>query len=157
MIITTCAYLFNKKNEVLLLHRIKKKNDINENKWIGVGGKKESNESIEECLLREVNEETNLSLNTYNLKAMVFFPNMYHGEDELMYLYTSHDFSGTLNTNCNEGDLKWVPLSLVSELNMWQGDRYFFDWFNDDYKYIAYIHYEHDEIVEYKVNRQIKL
>ena len=148
MIVTSCCYIF-KDHQVLLLHRVKKENDINEGKWIGVGGKLQ-NESIEECLLREVKEETSLILNSYQLKGIILFPNMYHGEDELMYLYTSNDFSGVLTENCNEGILEWIDLDQVTQLNMWEGDHHFFDWFKDDCLHFACIKYEGDQVTEYQ-------
>lgn len=120
---TTLCYL-EKDSCYLMLHRTKKKNDFNEGKWIGVGGKLEEGETVTECLKREVFEETGLTLNSYKPRGIIFFFSEKY-EDEEMYLFTSDDFSGELDFNCNEGDLKWIPEEDVLSLNLWEGDRYF--------------------------------
>lgn len=120
----TLCYLENNKGEYLMLHRVKKKNDVNKDKWIGVGGKFERDESPEECLLREVREETGLTLLDYRLRGVVTF--VAEGwETEYMYLYTAREWSGIM-TSCDEGDLEWVSKSRVQELPIWEGDKVFF-------------------------------
>ena len=107
-----------------MLHRVKKKNDVNQDKWIGVGGKFEADESPEECLLREVREETGLTLTDYRFRAVVTF--VAQGwETEYMHLYTATGWTGEL-TDCDEGTLEWVPKARVQELPIWEGDKIFF-------------------------------
>lgn len=120
----TLCYLENDKGEYLMLHRVKKKNDVNHDKWIGVGGKFEADESPEECLLREVREETGLTLTDYRFRAVVTF--VAEGfETEYMHLFTATAWTGEL-TACDEGDLEWVPKSRVRDLPIWEGDKLFF-------------------------------
>lgn len=125
----TLCYLENDKDEYLMLHRVKKKNDINHDKWIGVGGKFEANESPEECLLREVREETGLTLTDYRFRGVITFVAENY-ETEYIYLYTATAWSGEL-TDCDEGDLEWVPKSRIQDLPIWEGDRVFFKLIED--------------------------
>ena len=120
----TLCYLENDNNEYLMLHRVKKKNDVNQDKWIGVGGKFEDKESPEECLLREVREETGLTLTDYRFRGIVTFASD-GWETEYMHLYTATGWTGTM-TECDEGNLEWVPKSRVQELPIWEGDKLFF-------------------------------
>ncbi len=108
-----------------MLHRIKKHEDINAGKWIGIGGKLEPGETPEECLIREVREETGLELTEYRFRGEVYFLNDVY-PDELMYLYTAAGFTGIIS-ECNEGVLEWVEKEKVSTLPMWEGDKVFFD------------------------------
>lgn len=120
--LTTLCYI-EKDNRYLMLHRIKKENDINKDKWIGIGGHFEKGESPEECLLREVKEETGLTLHSYRFRGLVTFVTL-QGVTEYMCLYTSNDFSGTVIT-CDEGELEWVKKERFRELNLWEGDYIF--------------------------------
>ena len=125
--LTTLCYL-EKNDSYLLLHRIKKQNDINKAKWIGVGGHFEDFESPDECLVREVFEETGLKLNSYQFRGIVTFVSHDSGEKmyEYMCLYTSSDFSGTM-IDCDEGKLEWVKKADMKKLNFWEGDYIFLD------------------------------
>lgn len=125
--LTTLCYL-EKNDSYLLLHRIKKQNDINKDKWIGVGGHFEDFESPDECLVREVFEETGLKLNSYQFRGIVTFVSHDSGEKmyEYMCLYTSSDFSGTM-IDCDEGKLEWVKKADMKKLNFWEGDYIFLD------------------------------
>ena len=120
MLLTTICYIVKDK-EVLMLHRIKKENDMNANKWIGVGGKVEEGESPKECIIRETLEETGLTINNPILKSVVTF-NFAKYDNELMFVYTANEFEGEIK-ECNEGVLKWVPIDKLGELAMWEGDR----------------------------------
>jgi len=122
MINTTLCYI-EKDNKFLMLHRTKKENDLNEGKWIGVGGKFEKGETPEECLLREVKEETGLTLIKYRLRAVITFILNEWGT-EYMYLFTANEFSGELR-ECNEGDLQWVDKKdiLFTLKVVYDGDR----------------------------------
>lgn len=122
--LTTLCYI-EKDDCYLMMHRISKKNDINKDKWIGIGGHFEEDESPEECLLREAKEETGLTLTSYQFRGIVTFD----CEDyptEYMCLYTADGYEGTM-TECSEGKLEWVPKKQIPELNLWKGDLIFFD------------------------------
>lgn len=119
---TTLCYI-EKDGCYLLLHRIKKENDLNHDKWIGIGGKFEENESPEECLLREVREETGLCLTEYRYCGIVTFVSD-RWEGEYMHLYHATGFTGKL-TDCDEGVLEWLPMERFAELPQWQGDQIF--------------------------------
>lgn len=124
MLNTTLCYIL-RGDEVLMLHRIKKKNDINQGKWIGVGGKLEPGESPDECLLREAREETGLTLTSWRCRGVVTFLSDV-GEGEYMYLFTADGFTGELIT-CDEGELQWVPREFLNTLPHWEGDKIFLD------------------------------
>ena len=119
---TTLCYL-EQDGALLMLHRVKKVNDENQDKWIGVGGKLEDKESPEDCLLREVWEETGLTLERWRYRGLVTFVSD-KWETEYMHLYTADRFSGTLK-ECDEGNLEWVPRDRVESLPLWQGDKIF--------------------------------
>ena len=120
--LTTLCYI-EKNGSYLMLHRVKKQNDINHDKWIGVGGHFEHHESPEDCLLREVKEETGLTLKNFAFRGIVTFVS---DEDpaEYMCLYTSDSFEGEL-TDCAEGTLEWVPFEKIESLELWEGDKIF--------------------------------
>lgn len=120
--LSTLCYI-EKDGRYLMLHRNVKENDVNEGKWIGVGGHFEQDESPEECLLREVKEETGYTLTSYQFRAMVTFVSG-TGVTEYMSLFTADGFEGR-PIPCNEGDLEWVEISHIGELNLWEGDRIF--------------------------------
>lgn len=119
---TTLVYI-EKDDCYLMLHRTKKDVDENKGKWIGVGGKFEEGESPEECMFREVREETGLTVLDYKLRGIVTFTSEVWGS-QYMYLFTASDFEGEL-TACDEGELKWIPKSQILDLNIWEGDRAF--------------------------------
>ena len=119
---TTLCYL-EQNGCYLMLHRIKKKNDVNHDKWIGVGGKFDPGETAEACALREVWEETGLTMQSPAYRGIVDFT-CEPWPAERMHLYTCTDFTGTL-TDCNEGTLEWVPKPEVENLPIWQGDKIF--------------------------------
>ena len=120
---TTLCYI-EREGQYLMLHRVKKENDLNHDKYVGVGGKFEANESPDECLRREVLEETGLTLTDYRCRGVVTFVSD-EWEGEYMYLYTATGFEGTLR-ECDEGTLKWVPIEDVPNLPLWVGDKIFF-------------------------------
>lgn len=122
MELTTLCYI-EQNESYLMLHRVTKPNDISKGKWIGVGGHFEALESPEDCLLREVKEETGLTLTAYRFRGIVTF--LYNDEEaEYMCLYTADAFEGEL-TKCDEGHLKWIPKEQIGTLNLWEGDRIF--------------------------------
>lgn len=119
---TTLCYI-EKDGCYLLLHRIKKENDLNRDKWVGIGGKFEENESPEECLLRETREETGLTLTDYRYCGIVTFVSD-QWEGEYMHLFHATSFKGTL-IDCNEGVLEWIPKERFAALPQWEGDQLF--------------------------------
>lgn len=150
MKITTLCYIEHDK-QYLMLHRIKKENDINEGKWIGVGGHAENGESPEECLLREVKEETGLTLTSYRFRALITFISDKQ-EPELMCLFTADEFFGKLIT-CNEGDLKWVDKTIVPTLPTLEGDAIFLKLLleNEENFFTLKLVYESESLVDQKL------
>ena len=124
MINCTLCYLENDRGDYLMLHRVKKKNDVNHDKWIGVGGKFEDGESPEECLLREVREETGFTLTNYRYRGIITFVSE-GWPTEYIHLFTADGWTGEMR-ECDEGDLAWVPKAEVPNLPIWEGDRVFF-------------------------------
>ena len=124
---TTLCYLENDRGEYLMLHRVKKQHDVNQDKWIGVGGKFEENESPDECLLREVREETGLTLTDYRFRGVVTFLTDGGWEGEYMYLFTARRWEGELDSACGEGELEWVAKDQVPRLPIWEGDKIFLE------------------------------
>ena len=119
---TTLCYIEN-NDQYLMLHRIKKQNDMNQGKWIGVGGHVEDQETPEECLVREVKEETGFTLTSYKFRGLVTFINN-ECESELMCVFTADGYTGEL-IECNEGELCWIDKNTVPELPAWEGDKVF--------------------------------
>ena len=148
--LTTLCYI-EKDDKYLMLHRIKKEHDINKDKWIGVGGHFEKDETPEECLLREVKEETGLTLNRFKLRGVItFLSNEFH--TEYMFLYTADDFSGEL-MECDEGTLEWVEKSKVYDLPIWEGDKIFFRLLEESEEFFSLkLRYEGNILVEVVLN-----
>ena len=146
MINTTLCYI-TRGDDVLMLHRVKKKNDINKDKWIGIGGKFEGEESPDECLLREVREETGLELTQWQCRGVVTF--LSDGcEGEFMYLFTADGFRGEPK-ECDEGDLQWVSRDFLYSLPMWEGDKIFLDLLWQDAPFfLLKLRYEGDRLAE---------
>ena len=140
---TTLIYL-EKDDKYLMLHRNKKVNDINKDKWIGVGGHVEENETIDQCVIREVKEETNLDLISYKLHGEVLF--VLNGYEELMYVYTSKEFEGVLK-ECNEGTLEWINKKEVTNLPIWEGDKFIFELMNKDEYFKIKLVYKNDILI----------
>ena len=119
---STLCYI-ERGDSYLLLHRVKKENDLNRDKWIGIGGKLEPDESPEECVLREVREETGLTLTSFRYRGIVTFVSD-RWEGEYMHLFTADGFTGTL-ADCDEGVLEWIKKSDFAALPQWEGDKIF--------------------------------
>ena len=152
--LTTLCYL-EKDDAYLMLHRVSKKNDINKDKWIGIGGHFQVNESPEECLLREAKEETGLTLTSYRFRGIVTFITDGLEEAEYMHLYTADGFEGEMIA-CDEGTLEWVPKSKIPELNLWEGDLIFFKLLAEDAPFFSLkLVYQGDKLVEAVLNGNI--
>ena len=120
--LTTLCYI-EQDGKYLMLHRVKKENDMNKDKWIGVGGHFEADESPEDCVLREVKEETGYTLTSYRFRGIITF--LYRDVCEYMCLYTADGFTGEAK-ECDEGTLEWVEIDKVEDLDLWEGDKIFF-------------------------------
>ena len=129
MLNTTLCYI-SRGSEYLMLHRVKKKNDINHDKWIGIGGKFETDESPDECLLREAREET-----------------------EYMHLFTADGFEGEIRT-CDEGELEWIDRKKLYDLTLWEGDKIFLRLLENDDEpfFLLKLGYDGDELVSAVLN-----
>ena len=142
---TTLCYI-EKDDRYLMLYRNRKDQDENKGKWIGVGGKLEEGESPEECLIREVAEETGLILTGYKRRGLITFVSDEWGT-EYMHLFLGTAYEGELG-ECDEGELKWIDKSDVMDLNLWEGDRIFLKALMDTDDYISMkLSYKGDELV----------
>ena len=148
--LSTLCYL-EQDGKYLMLHRVKKKNDINKEKWIGVGGHFEAEEAPEECVIREVREETGFTLNSWNFRGIVTFVSG-DGVVEYMHLYTADETSGEL-IECSEGELVWIDKSEVYNLPVWEGDKIFFRLLEEreDYFSLKLIYNEAGELIESEI------
>ncbi len=147
---TTLCYI-EQDGCYLMLHRVKKENDENKDKWIGIGGKFEDKESPEDCVLREALEETGLTLTSYRYRGLVTFVSD-RWPTEYMHLFHADGFSGQLK-NCDEGDLQWLPKEQLYSLPMWEGDRIFLDLLEQDVPFFSLkLVYEGETLVEAVLN-----
>ena len=146
MKLTTLCYI-EKDNQYLMLHRTKKENDQSHDKWLGIGGKLEQDESPEDCMKREIMEETGLTVTSFTFAGVITFVSDVW-ETEYMFLYVVDGFTGDMIT-CDEGDLQWVPKEEVMKLNLWEGDRIFINrLLNEEYGFSIRYVYEGDDLVE---------
>ena len=144
---TVLCYL-KKGNQYLFMLRNKEKNDLNEGKWIGIGGHIEPGESKEEALIREVKEETGFTINSFKYRGEILFIN--NDYQEIMYIFTSDDYSGEM-IECDEGELSWIDKDKILDLNLWEGDRYFLKPLLNSDKMIKFeMIYKDKELVEVK-------
>lgn len=143
---TTLCYL-ERDDHYLMLHRTKKEHDFNKDMWIGVGGHFEENESPDECLLREVKEETGLTLTSYKMRGILTF--VYRDICEYVCLYTADGFEGEM-TSCNEGELKWVPKDKLLTLNLFEGDLIFFKLLLEDAPFFS-LKLTYDQVNEHRL------
>lgn len=126
MQLATLCYVID-KNKTLMLHRIKKKNDVHEGKWNGLGGKFETGETPQECAIREVKEESGLLIKNPMMHGFITFP-MFDGiKDWYVFIFTAKKFSGKL-IESQEGKLEWINNDKLLDLNLWEGDRIFIPW-----------------------------
>ena len=148
---TTLCYI-TRGDHVLMLHRVKKENDVNRDKWIGIGGKFEGEEAPDECLLREVREETGLTLTNWQCRGIVTFLCNGPWEGEYMYLFTADGFAGEL-IDCDEGELQWVSRDFLDDLPKWEGDQIFLDLLWQDAPFfLLKLRYDGDSLVEAVLN-----
>lgn len=139
-----------KDNKTLMLHRIKKENDIHEGRWVGLGGKVEPGETPEECVIREVLEESGLKIKNPILRGVLTFPKFNSGDDWYVFIFTANDFEGNLEQS-KEGTLKWIDDSEIFNLNLWDGDKIFMKWIEDEKIFSGKFVYEGENLAEHSV------
>ena len=147
MINSTLCYI-EQDGKYLMLHRTMKQNDANEDKWIGVGGRIEDKESPNECVLREVKEETGVTLTDYKYRGLVTFVSD-KWDTEYMHLFTADGYSGQIVYDCDEGVLEWVSKEKVTSLPIWEGDKLFLELLDKENRFFSLkLVYECDKLVE---------
>lgn len=147
---TTVCYI-EKDNSYLMIHRVKKKNDANKDKWIGIGGKLEEGESPYDCVLREVKEEAGLTLGKVAYKGFITFVSDQFGT-EYMHLFKSTDFSGEIFANCDEGVLEWIPKADLLKIPMWEGDKIFLKLLDEDVPFFSLkLVYQGDTLIDHQI------
>jgi len=149
MQLATLCYVID-KDKTLMLHRIKKKNDMHEGKWNGLGGKFEHGESPEECAIREVKEESGLLIKKPKMHGFITFPMFDGKKDWYVFLFTAKEFKGKLIDSC-EGRLEWIPNNKLLELNLWEGDKIFIPWLMQDKFFSAKFAYENGKLKKHNV------
>ena len=151
MLNSTLCYL-ERGDQYLMLHRVKKKNDLNHDKWIGVGGKCEEGESPEDCLLRETREETGLTLTDYRYRGIVTFDWAGAEETQYMHLFTASAWTGTPHP-CDEGELAWIKKEDLLSLPLWEGDKIFLSLLEEDAPFFSLkLRYEGDKLAGAALN-----
>jgi len=148
MILATLCYLRH-NSHTLMLHRVKKENDMHAGKWNGLGGKFEAGESPEECVIREVKEEAGLTIRNPRLCGLLMFPN-FKGNDWYVFTFTATEFDGAL-IESSEGNLKWIPDDQVASLPLWESDHIFLPWIHESKFFSAKFVYEGDHMKGYEV------
>ena len=152
MKLATLCYITNKKTDsTLMIHRVKKENDYHLGKWNGLGGKFEQGESPEECAIREIKEESGLTVNKITMKGFITFPMFDGKEDWYVFLFVSDKYEGKL-IDSKEGNLAWIPNEKLMEINLWDGDKIFIPWLFKDKFFSAKFNYENGEFINYEVN-----
>lgn len=148
---TTLCYL-ERGRDYLMLHRVKKEVDENKDKWIGIGGKFEEGESPEDCLLREVREETGLTLTSWRYRGIVTFVSNEWGT-EYMHLFTADAWEGALRQDCDEGELEWIHREKLLSLPIWEGDKIFLRLLDEDAPFFSLkLRYKGDRLAEAVLN-----
>ena len=149
MKIGTLCYIKH-NGQTLMLHRIKKENDMHEGKWNGLGGKLDPGETPEECIIREVEEESGLTIQNPQLKGILTFP-MFDGIDDWMaFVFTASSFTGHLIAS-PEGNLKWINDDEIFNLNLWPGDRIFLKWLKEDRFFSGKFIYKNKQLIDHHV------
>lgn len=150
---TLCYVKDRKKGKTLMLHRVKKEQDMHEGKWNGLGGKFEQGETPEECVIREVREESGLTIKNPMLKGVLTFPLFSDQEDWRVFIFVAEDFEGQVipSEDANEGDLEWVDDSELQKLNLWEGDRIFMNWLDGKGFFSGKFVYENKKLKDHKV------
>ncbi|HBE87563.1 MAG TPA: DNA mismatch repair protein MutT [Elusimicrobia bacterium] len=151
MKLATLCYV-RRGGRTLMLHRVKKKDDVHEGKWNGLGGKLEPGESPEDCVVREIREEAGLRIKSPVLKGVLTFPDFAKGEDWYVFVFTASSFTGRL-IDSPEGELRWIPDRDLLKLNLWEGDRVFLPLLRRRGHFSGKFHYRSGRLVKYKVEK----
>lgn len=152
MKLATLCYVINKKNNsTLMIHRVKKENDYHHGKWNGLGGKFEPGESPEECAIREIKEESGLTVKDIVMKGLITFPMFDGKEDWYVFLFVTDNFEGEI-IDSNEGNLAWIPNEKLTKINLWEGDKIFIPWLFQDKFFSAKFNYKDGRFIDYEVN-----
>ena len=148
---TTLCYI-EKDEKYLMLHRIKKQNDINRDKWIGIGGKVEDGESPHDCIIREIKEETGISPTNIRYRGLItFVSNIY--ETEYMHLFSCNEFEGEIISSCDEGNLEWIAINDLLDLPMWEGDKIFLSLLKKENRFFSLkLVYTEDTLTSYSLH-----
>jgi 8-oxo-dGTP diphosphatase len=152
MKLATLCYIMDREKEVtLMLHRITKENDYHEGKWNGLGGKFDLSETPEECVIREVEEESGLKISSPQLHGIITFP-LFDGKDDwYVFLFTADKFEGEM-IKSDEGHLEWISNDKVLSLNLWEGDKIFIPWILNGKFFSAKFVYDNKQLIDYTVN-----
>ncbi len=150
MILATLCYI-KQGQHTLMVYRNKKPNDMHAGKWNGLGGKFEPGESPEECVTREVREESGLEVRHPKLHGLLIFPN-FKGDDWYVFVFTAREYSGKILDDSSEGDLEWIPDEKLASLNLWESDRVFFPWLESDRFFTAKFIYAGNKMKNYEVH-----
>ena len=148
-ILATLCYIKD-KDKTLMLYRNKKKDDYHEGKWNGLGGKLEPGETPEDCVLREVKEETGLTIRNPMMHGIITFPKFDGENDWYVFIFTATQFEGNIISS-DEGKLEWIPNEKLFELNLWEGDKIFLEWLFKDKFFSAKFIYINKDFVDYSV------
>lgn len=149
MKLATLCYV-RQNGKTLMIHRVKKKNDMHQGKWNGLGGKLEAGETPEECAIREIYEESGLRARNIELKGLLTFPGFANEEDWYAFVFTVHDFEGEL-IDSPEGYLSWIDDNKLAELELWDGDRVFLKWLDNPGFFSAKFNYKDGQFIDYQV------
>jgi len=149
MKLATLCYIRN-QGKTLMIHRTKRENDMHKGKWNGLGGKFEPGETPEECITREVFEESGLRIHAPQMKGFITFPGFANDEDWYAFVFTADQFEGELIEN-EEGFLEWIDNDKIMDLTLWEGDRFFIPWLDQPGFFSAKFVYKDGKLVEHEV------
>jgi 8-oxo-dGTP diphosphatase len=147
MKLATLCYV-RKEEKTLMLHRVKRENDIHQNKWNGLGGKFQPGETPEACVIREVEEESGLLIKNPKIKGFLTFPEFRAGEDWYVFVFLANEFSGKLIDSA-EGNLQWIENDQLLKLNLWEGDQYFLKWLEEEVFFSARFYYKNGNLLDH--------
>lgn len=150
MKLATLCYV-KTESHTLMVHRVKKENDMHEGKWNGLGGKIDPGESPEECVIREVKEESGLIIKNPSLKGFITFPAFDGLDDWNVFIFTANQFEGTLISDSPEGHLEWIENKKLIDLNLWDGDKIFFKWMEENRIFSAKFIYNNGHLISHNV------
>jgi 8-oxo-dGTP diphosphatase len=149
MKLATLCYL-RRNNQTLMIHRVKKENDIHQDKWNGLGGKFNPGESPEECVIREIKEESGFLIQNPILKGVLTFPEFSSGEDWYVFVFLATEFEGEMICS-KEGNLEWIDNERLLNLNLWEGDQHFIKWLDKDVFFSGKFNYKNGTLVDHQI------